>query len=102
MTTDELKLNFRNWLLEHVLPCPPGRKMADDFHVAGVRNQWCLRTTSHDDERELRRLSIQSCIDVALALGLCEPSGRCRVVYYDHTIVSELKSHCYKRARVKR
>ena len=102
MTTDELKLNFRNWLLEHVLPCPPGQLMASEFHFAGCRNQWCLRTTSHDDEHELRRLTIQSCIDIGCDLGLCEPSGRCRVVYYDFEPVSELKSYCYKRARVKR
>ena len=102
MTTDELKLNFRNWLLEHVLPCPPGQRIADDFHFAGVRNQWCLRMPNLDDEKELRRLTIQSCIDIGVDLGLCEPSGRCRVVYYDHTIISELKSFCYKRARVRR
>jgi len=102
MTTDELKLNFRNWLLEHVLPCPPGRRIADDFHVAGVRNQWCLRMTNLDDEKQLRRLTIQSCVDIACDLGLCEPSGRCRVVYYGHEVISELKSYCYKRARVKR
>ena len=102
MTTDELKLNFRNWLLEHVLPCPPGRRIADDFHVAGVRNQWCLRMTNLDDEKQLRRLTIQSCVDIACDLGLCEPSGRCRVVYYGHEVISELKSYCYKRARVRR
>jgi len=102
MTTDELKLNFRNWLLEHVLPCPPGRRIADDFHVAGIRNQWCLRMTNLDDEKQLRRLTIQSCIDVASALKLCEPSGRCRVVYIDHEPISDIKSYTYKRARVRR
>ena len=102
MTTDELKLNFRNWLLEHVLPCPPGQRMADDFHVAGVRNQWCLRMSNLDDEKQLRRLTIQSCIDIARDLKLCEPSGRCRVVYYDFEPISDIKSYTYKRARVRR
>jgi len=102
MTTDELKLNFRNWLLEHVLPCPPGRRIADEFHFAGCRHQWCLRMTNLDDERELRRLTIQSCIDIGVDLGLCEPSGRCRVVYLDFQPISEIKSYCYKRSRVRK
>ena len=102
MTTDELKLSFRNFCLTHVLACPPGRRMADEFHVAGIRNQWCLRMTNLDDEKQLRRLTIQSCIDVALDLKLCGPSGRCRVVFYDFEPISEIKSYTYKRARVKR
>jgi hypothetical protein len=35
-------------------------------------------------------------------LKLCEPSGRCRVVYIDHEPISDIKSYTYKRARVRR